>query len=234
MADPALAPVVGRVLLSRHASFGACLTVIAPGLTSSPGRNAVAARSAKSKLRYQPSRSSVMWDRCIVRPLAEIAVASAARVPEGLEVRDPGRPETFLLRRREPRKSSDRSGMRSAPGIPAAMAIFFGRLCPPSKPPPANPLRMLVGSKAPRRSNNSFAPSSMWTRLSLRRRNATSFCSRIVAFGSLGKRIGVEHAATGFPFAFEARPSSGQVPGGRTGDVAPEVGQSPRHRDAET
>ena len=36
-----------------------------------------------------------------------------------------------------PRKSSEFSGIRSAPGTPAAMAICFGSERPPSKPPPA-------------------------------------------------------------------------------------------------
>ena len=47
------------------------------------------------------------------------------------------------------------SGISSAPGICAAIAIFFGRLWPPPKPPPAKPLRIDVTSKSPARSSNS-------------------------------------------------------------------------------
>ncbi len=39
------------------------------------------------------------------------------------------------------------SGIRSAPGTPAAVAICFGRLFAPWNPPPTNPLRMLVTRK---------------------------------------------------------------------------------------
>ena len=77
--------------------------------------------------------------------------------------------------------------MRSAPGTPAATAIFFGRLCPPPKPPSAKPRRMLVTVKKGR-AKMSLRAASMCSIRSLRRRTATSFVSRIVLFGSLGNR----------------------------------------------
>src|SRR4051794_6941491 len=85
--------------------------------------------------------------------------------------------------------------MRSAPGTPAAIASFFGRLCLLSKPPPAKPRRMLVTWK-----NSSpviaLCASAMLSAESLRSRNTTSLCSRTVSCGSLGKRrVG---SSTGF------------------------------------
>ena len=105
----------------------------------------------------------------------------------------------------KPRKSSALSGIRSAPPTPAAKAIRFGRLWPPSKPPPAKPRLMLVGRQKSSLSTSCLAPSAIAARLSERSSRTASCCSRIVCGGSLGKRIASSSARVGLPFAFEAR-----------------------------
>ena len=85
----------------------------------------------------------------------------------------------------KPRKSSAVSGIRSAPGICAAVAISFGSERLPSKPPPAKPRRVDVTRKSFdvwRR----FAASAMWARTSERSRIATSFASSRVSAGRSG------------------------------------------------
>ena len=109
----------------------------------------------------------------------------------------------------KPRKSSEPSGIRNEPGTCAATAIFFGSPCPPWKPPPAKPLRMLVTSKMPRSWKIDFEPSAMWSSRSLRSSTATSFASRIVSGGSLGKRIESSSTRTSLSLVFEARRSTG-------------------------
>jgi hypothetical protein len=54
-----------------------------------------------------------------------------------------------------------------------------------------------------------FDPAAMRSRLSLRRSTATSFASRIVSAGSLGKRIESSSTRTGLSFDFDARRSIG-------------------------
>src|SRR5439155_796572 len=82
-------------------------------------------------------------------------------------------------------KSSAVSGIRSAPGTPAASAIRFGSERAPSKPPPAKPRRRLVtcSTSLPRSRETA---SSTCARTSERTRIATSFSSRTVSGGSDG------------------------------------------------
>ena len=130
-----------------------------------------------------------------MRAFAEVARAEVD-VAERLEVDD-------LARARgpcdcvdvKPRKSSAVSGISSAPGICAAIAIFFGRLWPPPKPPPAKPLRIDVtsNSAAARRT----APGRVGDVVErvAAQQHATSFSSRIAESGSLGKRRAASSAS---------------------------------------
>ena len=161
------------------------------------------------------------------RALREVPARSEVDEAERLEVRDPraARGPAFCVDVK-PRNSSAVSGIRSAPGTPAAVAICFGRLFAPSKPPPTNPLRMLVTRKMPSSSSNSvFAPSSMWSRRSLRRSTATWFSSSRVSAGSLGKRIASASARTVFFWVAVARRSTGRWRAAWPRDVAVEVRQ---------
>ena len=84
-----------------------------------------------------------------MRAVPEVVAAAEVDVAERLEVRDrrPAPCPRFCVEVK-PRKSSDVSGIRSAPGICAASAICFGSDWPPSKPPPAKPRRIDVTWKS--------------------------------------------------------------------------------------
>jgi len=87
---------------------------------------------------------------------------------------------------------------------------------------------MLVIRKYGRSSNNALRASSMWARLSLRSRIATSFCSRIVSCGSLGKRL------AGRQRRLARSVVEREVELRLVGHVPLEVRQAPRDRHAET
>ena len=125
--------------------------------------------------------------------------------------------------------------MRSAPGTPAAIAICFGRLREPSKPPPANPLRMLVTRNIPSSSSNSaFEPSAIESSESPRRSTATSFSSstrlRRVA-GEADRRSPAPR--TRLSGRRRRARVDRQVRARLAGHVPPEVRQPPGHRHAE-
>ena len=95
-----------------------------------------------------------------VRAVREVAIGPEVGVTERLEVRDSGRPEARLLRRRE--AEEELGSVRDEAGASDSrrqVPFASGSPIPPSKPPPTNPLRMLVTSNMPPRSSNSdFAP----------------------------------------------------------------------------
>ena len=70
---------------------------------------------------------------------------------------------------------------------------------------------MLVTRNIPSSSSNSaFEPSAIASSESLRKRTATSFSSRIVSGGSLGKRTAFSSARTRLPATAVARVSMGR------------------------
>ena len=123
----------------------------------------------------------------------------------------------------KPRKSSDVSGIRSAPGMPAATAICFGSDCSPSKPPPAKPRRIDVSVEELRSREERFVASSMWSRVSVRSRIATSFDSSRVSVG-IAREAAARRSSTGLP----ARRSCGRWRARRVGDEPVEVRAVPR------
>ena len=130
-----------------------------------------------------------MCERCMCVPPWKYERGPRSTSPSVSKLTIFGGPSAFRCVDVKPRKSSEPSGMRSAPGTPAAVAISFGSPLPPSIWP-AKPLRMLVTASAPFiRSAISVAAARMCSSLSLRKRNATSFSSSSVSSGSLGKRI---------------------------------------------
>ena len=90
----------------------------------------------------------------------------------------------------KPRKSSEVSGIRSAPGICAACASCFGSERPPSKPPPAKPRRIDVSLKSFGRADPLLGVVDVRAGRRERSRIARSFCSstriRRVAREALG------------------------------------------------
>jgi len=126
----------------------------------------------------------------------------------------------------KPRKSSEVSGIRSAPGTPAASAICFGSERAPSNPPPAKP-RLIDVSVKSFESRIRFVASSMWPRTSERSRIATSFASSRVSPGSLWNRI-----ASSSTDRF-ARRSCGRRRAAAPGTEPVEVRQPPGDRHAE-
>ena len=110
----------------------------------------------------------------------------------------------------KPRNSSAESGINEAPPTPAAIAIRFGRLTPPSKPPPANPRRMLVGFQKSSCLTSASEPWPIASRWSLRSRITASLSSRIVASGSLWNRNASCTTRTSCPAALDARTSIGR------------------------
>ena len=186
---------------------GPCGIVCAPGFAFIPGSNVVSTRSRKSKVRYHASRSSKMCEsaRC-VPPSKYPPFASVYPSVSKFAIRVGPRP-AFCVEVK-PRNSSEVCGTRSAPGTPAASAIRFGRLMPPSNPPPAKPIRTLVGSRKSSASSL-LAPSATASLSSLRSRKATSFASRTTSRGSLGKRIEWVSALIVCPLARVARRSTG-------------------------
>src|SRR3954452_10133870 len=149
-----------RTSASLCASFGPCATVCTFGFTCSPGRNAVVTRSSKSKLMYQASRSSVTCERCMWVPFAKYSVPRRSASPSVSKFAILPGPSPARCVEVKPRKSSDVSGIRSAPGTPALIAICLGNEEPPSNPPPAKPRRRLLhsSSDASRRPGRGSAP----------------------------------------------------------------------------
>ena len=169
-----------------------------------------------------------MCERCMCVPPWKYERGPRSTSPSVSKLTIRRGPSAFRCVDVKPRKSSEPSGMRSAPGTPAAVAISFGSPLPPSIWP-AKPLRMLVTASAPFiRSAISVAAARMFSSLSLRKRNATSLSSSSVSWGSLGKRIASMSAASCAP--------GGRTAGARLRPPAtcvPEVRQAPRDREPE-
>ena len=123
-----------------------------------------------------------MCDRCMCVPCVKYPSGIRARPSVSrFAIRDGPRFSRSV--EVKPRKSSASGGIRSAPGTPAATASLLG------SPPPAKPRRTVVFVSTPRSSNSAFSAAAIASRLSLRSRTATSFCSSSVSSGSLGNRL---------------------------------------------
>ena len=135
----------------------------------------------------------------------------------------------------KPRNSSAVSGIRSAPGTPAAVAICFGRLFEPWNPPPTNPLRMLVTRKMSARSVEQRLRAVLDVRRggrceAGRRHGSPRAACRAGRSGSGSRRPARARSSSA---AAVARLSTGRWRAAWRGHVAVEVRHAPGDRDAE-
>ena len=106
----------GRPRSPTATRLGGCGTVCVPGRTGSRGRKAVLTRSRKSKFRYHASRSSKMCERCMCVPPWKYERGPRSTSPSVSKLTIRRGPSAFRCVDVKPRKSSEPSGIRSAPG----------------------------------------------------------------------------------------------------------------------
>ena len=146
-----------------------------------------------------------------VRPVREVLRSAEVRVAEGLDVRDLRRAEPCLLRGRETKEElrSVRNELspRDACGEGHLLRKAGTTVEASSDEPLANARDVEETAQLVEDRRRTDA---MWSSESLRSRTATSFDSRIMGSGSVGKRIESSSTRTSCRLVADARRSTGR------------------------
>ena len=226
---PVSVNVVPHLVGGRRVASGPAATVCVPVATSQvrpEGRV-----DALAEVEVQVPRLEVLVDvrEVHVRAVAEVAASRAGRRSRASRGSRscPARGPAVCVEVK-PRKSSDVSGIRSAPGTPAAIAIRFGRLCAAVEAAAgeaAPDRRRLEAGRARRRAPARRRGCCRASRCAAARRRRSA--SRTVSSGRSGS--GSRRAARVLP----ARRSCGRCSPAWPRDEPLEVRQAPRDGDAE-